>query len=120
MTEDKDVTEISDKVVDVKKIANPRLKQIIESYRREDGFLFFGGRRSTRIRGHLDEWEPDHKSYWDEWGHSETGSHQDYKDSYDDYMDSVRRNRHHDHTDAPRVYHEGPHHTDSNSPRYRK
>ena len=112
----KEHVEISDKVVEVKNIKNPRLKQIIESYRSKDGFIFFGlfsgGHTDENVK-HSDRWSDPRGSSISVDDHSDHGGHTDYYSDgtpYSDYED------HTDHTDAPRhsEYRESAYHTDSN------
>jgi hypothetical protein len=114
----KNITNLCNQKVDISRIVNQRLKQIIENYKTKEGFLFFGKSKSEH---HKDGSE--HSDYsgnpdscdWNE--HSDDVSHEDYED----YSEHTEYEDHTDHTDKPHSeysqYSESDYHTDSRSPK---
>ena len=96
----KNIINLSNQKIDISKIKNLRLKQIIEDYKTSEGFIFFGksksehhkdGSEHSDFNGNIDG------SDWNE--HSDDCTHQDYEDysEHSEYEDHV------DHTDKPHL-----------------
>lgn len=124
--DNKTIDDLCGAKIDVRKIRNPRLKQIVNNYKPKDGFLFIGLFGGSDNRKHEDHSEhSDYSGHPDssDWAtHDDNVSHTDRYYTYNDHSETY--DDHTDHTDQPHSEHseysESQYHTDSNSPNYRR